>query len=238
MKETLDLLFTKHFKDCECNFYSDENGMIYIPRREIGKALGYKNENISMSTIHQKNESFFDNNSIFADVGLGKRGVICYNQKAAIEVCNYSNMPISRVFKSWISDIFKSYHMGEETEMEIEFENECSLLFKEVFNQMETALNTFAGINKTLSSIEQRLTDLENGESIRELGIKTTDCIDKCKMTSRTKKEPHIIKVLELYEDSKKFYIDAVDDFLKKNNISKNKKGNKTELNRMLFVGC
>lgn len=82
MKTQLTLVKSENFGGVTCDFYQGA-GEIWLTRRQIGEALGYKFPEIAIGKIHNRNKDRLDQFSRVTQIGLpsgGTQEVVLYTR--------------------------------------------------------------------------------------------------------------------------------------------------------------
>lgn len=217
MTTNLKLITTETFGDLSCNFYRNMNDDILLTREQIGTALEYTQPDVAISKIHKKHKDRLDSLSVVTKLASTDRKsyeTILYTQRGIMEICRWSRQPKANLFMDWVWDIIEKYRNNE-----LLVHNQKSL-----DNKLAIAIDN---MNTTLSSINNRLTELEKQQSKKKLPEKKysrwkTKTFDKLNTllsyinehSDNTLKLPELIHlVIEETEDTYNFemndYVDA-----------------------------
>lgn len=159
MKNNLKLVTTETFGDLPCDFYCNMNDNILLTREQIGTALEYSNPANALNKIHQRHKDRLDQYSVLDKLGSadGKSyDTILYTQRGVMEICRWSNKPKANLFMDWVWDIVEKYRNKE-------FE---SYEHSQLDNKLANAIDN---MNITLSSMNDRLSKLEEQQSKKKL---------------------------------------------------------------------
>ncbi len=116
--KNLELVKKERFGEVECDFYTNDEGDIFITRNQIGKALEYSEPNTAITKLHKRYKNRLDKFSVHTNmVGTdGKMYNTCiYNAKGIYEICRHSEQPKADSFYDWVYDILESLRKGENT---------------------------------------------------------------------------------------------------------------------------
>lgn len=159
MKNNLKLVTTETFGDLPCDFYRNMNDDILLTREQIGTALEYSQPRAALSKIHKNHKDRLDTLSVVADLVTtdGKSySTILYTQRGVMEICRWSNKPKANLFMDWVWDIVEKYRNKELKSYD----------YSQVDNKLANAIDN---MNITLSSMNDRLSKLEEQQSKKKL---------------------------------------------------------------------
>ena len=113
MTKALQLLTTKYYDGVEfdCYVQPEQAGDFWATREQIGRLLGYKNAEISIANIHNRNRDRLDKFSTLTKlirVEGGRevtREVTLYDFKRLLEICRYSHKPKANAVMDWLFDV-------------------------------------------------------------------------------------------------------------------------------------
>ena len=113
---TVKLLATESFENFPCNFYQNVQNEIFLTRKQIGEALGYKDPDNAIYKIHDRHKDRLDQFSVM-DKLSGTDGkqydTVLYTQKGVMEICRWSKKPKADEFMDWTYDLVIKYRSGE-----------------------------------------------------------------------------------------------------------------------------
>lgn len=121
MNNNLELIKKENYNGVECDFWKDENNNIYMTSEQLGRALGYANPRISISTLVNRKEHLKDSkySSVITMItDAGKRDTRVFTEKGIHEVIFLSDTKKALQFKDWVSNILEG--LRKET-IEIKF---------------------------------------------------------------------------------------------------------------------
>ncbi len=94
--------------DCYVEPEQKDRGDFWATREQIGRLLGYKNAEISVANIHNRNKERLDKFSTLTKLirvesgRVVEREVTIYNFKGLLEICRYSHKPKANAVMDWL----------------------------------------------------------------------------------------------------------------------------------------
>ena len=164
MKNNLKLITTETFGDLPCDFYRNMNDDILLTREQIGTALEYSNPAKAIQKIHLTHKDRLENLCMrLTETRYPQNGgvgvnveTVYYTQRGVMELCRWSNKPKANLFMDWVWNIVEKYRNKELKSYD------CS----QVDNKLVNAIDN---MNITLSSMNDRLSKLEEQQSKKKL---------------------------------------------------------------------
>jgi phage antirepressor YoqD-like protein len=174
MNNNLSLVKKDYFNGVECDFWTDENNNIYMTSEQLGRALGYANPRISISTLVNRKEYLKDSkySSVISMITeAGKRNTRVFTEKGIYEVIFLSDTKKALEFKEWVSNILEGLR-----------KNQIELKFK-IPQTMAEALRLAAELQEKIEADKPKIElynqcmDAKNGltmlEAAKALNIKS-----------------------------------------------------------------
>lgn len=116
---TVKLLATESFENFPCNFYQNIQNEIFLTRKQIGEALGYKDPDDAIYRIHERHKDRLDKFSLIDSLSSQDGRIvntILYTEEGAMEICRWSKKPKANDFMDWLYKIGVKYRHGELTD--------------------------------------------------------------------------------------------------------------------------
>lgn len=111
----MELVKTEKFAGLDIDFYRSGDD-VFMTRKQIGEALGYKNAQKAMDNIHARNKVRLDEFSVTLKL-TGTDGksydTHLYNEKGIYEIMRKSNQPKADEFYDFVYDIIEGLRKGE-----------------------------------------------------------------------------------------------------------------------------
>lgn len=98
------------FANAEIDFYRHENGDSYMTSEQIGQALEYRNPQISVLNIFNRNRQRLEPNSVLIDLIStdGKTySTRMFNERAIYEIVRKSGQPKADEFYDWVYEVLQ-----------------------------------------------------------------------------------------------------------------------------------
>lgn len=111
----LRLVKQGEFLGIKCDFWTDEQGEVYMTRKQIGEALQYKNPDDSIYRIHERNKDRLDRFSVTDKLSStdGKQyETILYRARGIYDVIRFSRQPLADEFMDWVYDVIEAIRTG------------------------------------------------------------------------------------------------------------------------------
>lgn len=164
MKNNLKLVTTETFGDLPCDFYRNINDDILLTREQIGTALEYSNPAKAIQKIHLTHKDRLESLCMrLTETRYPQNGgvgvnveTVYYTQRGVMEICRWSNKPKANLFMDWVWDIVEKYRNKELKSYD----------YSQVDNKLANAIDN---MNITLSSMNDRLSKLEEQQSKKKL---------------------------------------------------------------------
>lgn len=116
----LELVKQGDFLGTKCDFYKDTNDNIYMTRRQIAKALDYKDEEY-VKKLHKNNQKLLDSLSVeisrfnrqgitntpLENVSNIQSNTLLYNEDGIYEITFLSRQPRAEEFRAWVRERIK-----------------------------------------------------------------------------------------------------------------------------------
>lgn len=111
----MSLVKSNDFNGVKCDFYQGENE-IWLTRRQIGEALGYRTPENSVRMIHDRHKDRLDQFSVTHKL-CGTDGkeydTYLYTWKGLYEICRWSTKPKANQFIDWAWDVIEAIRKGQ-----------------------------------------------------------------------------------------------------------------------------
>lgn len=113
----LKLVKQGDFLGTKCDFYTDEKGIIFMSRTQIGYALQYKEPSNAVLRIHQRHYGRLDKFAVevkgcqFVTPYPNKDRdayIYMYTEKGIREICRWSKQKVADDFFDWVDDVIQS----------------------------------------------------------------------------------------------------------------------------------
>ncbi|MCS5500920.1 phage antirepressor KilAC domain-containing protein [Lysinibacillus sp. A4] len=112
----LILVQSRAFNSVVCDLWQNENGDVFMTRKQIGEALEYSEPETAIRKIHKRHEERLDQFSVQTKL-VGTDGkqyeTFIYNEKGIYEVIRKSQQPKADEFYDFVYDLLESLRKGE-----------------------------------------------------------------------------------------------------------------------------
>ncbi|MGG0793658.1 BRO family protein [Brevibacillus laterosporus] len=115
----LKMLKSELFNSTQCDFWQNEDGDLFMTRRQIGEALEYANPQKSIDKIHERCKERLDKFSTTVKLGgveggrVVQRAKVLYSSRGIYEICRWSKQPRANDFYDWVYDLLEGLRRGE-----------------------------------------------------------------------------------------------------------------------------
>lgn len=115
----LSLTTQQQFNSVLCDFWENENGDVFMTRKQIGEALEYADPQKAIDKIHTRHDKRLKQFSTTVKLGVveGKRTVqrdtVIYSAKGIYEICRRSEQPKADAFYDFVYDLLERLRKGE-----------------------------------------------------------------------------------------------------------------------------
>jgi len=118
MGNKLALIKSENFNGVHCDFYQGGAGEVWLTRRQIGEALGYRTPDDAIYRIHDRHKDRLEQFSVL-DTLSGTDGkqyeTFLYSWKGLYETCRWSTKPKANQFIDWAWGVIEAIRKGEMT---------------------------------------------------------------------------------------------------------------------------
>ena len=117
-EKSIHLVKANKFNDFPCDFYANDNWDIYLTRKQIGKALGYKNPDNALNKIHSRHKDQLEQKYIIHKLEStdGKMyDLYLYDFKGIMRICKFSKKQEADDFFDWLWNLIGQYREYKRT---------------------------------------------------------------------------------------------------------------------------
>lgn len=112
----LSVATQQQFNSVLCDFWQNENGDIFVTRKQIGEALEYIDPIRAISKLHDRHSKRLDRFSVVTKLTTtdGKAyDTTIYSAKGIYEICRWSKQPKANEFYDFVYDLLESLRKGD-----------------------------------------------------------------------------------------------------------------------------
>ncbi|MCT6925600.1 Bro-N domain-containing protein [Metasolibacillus sp.] len=198
----LTIATQQQFNSVLCDFWENENGDVFMTRKQIGEALEYANPQKAIDKIHTRHEKRLNQFSTTVKLGVveGNRTVqrdtVIYSAKGIYEICRRSEQSKADEFYDFVYDLLEKLRKGEmvvakpqtvDAELEIKRMRAEAMLNNSRAKQAKLIIDMQK--NKILSPVAVELLNINALEVLTEKTIEHRPGVEKSYTATELAKE-------------------------------------------------